>query len=86
LNQEGLSHKDEFVRHKVLDCLGDLYLSGFFLSGKITCKQGGHELTASLLNKIFENSNNYNIENSVDNTYSKINKKLTYLERVERVV
>jgi len=86
LNQEGLRHKDEFVRHKVLDCLGDLYLSGFFLSGKITCKQGGHELTASLLNKIFENSNNYSIENSVDNTYSKINKKLTYLERVERVV
>ena len=42
LNQGGLRCKNEFVRHKVLDCLGDLYLSGYFINGKITCNQGGH--------------------------------------------
>ncbi len=55
LNQEGLRYKDEFVRHKILDCIGDLYLSGYFIYGKITCNQGGHELTANLIKKIFEN-------------------------------
>ncbi len=55
LNQEGLRYKDEFVRHKILDCLGDLYLSGYFISGKITCSQGGHELTTNLIKKIFNN-------------------------------
>lgn len=62
LNQEGLRHKDEFVRHKILDCLGDLYLSNFFINGKITCNQGGHELTANLLKEIFKNKKNYLIE------------------------
>lgn len=59
LNQGGLRYQDEFVRHKILDCLGDLYLSGFFITGKIICNQGGHELTANLLKKIFENKNNF---------------------------
>ena len=59
LNQDGLRHKDEFVRHKILDCLGDLYLSTCFINGKITCNQGGHELTASLLKEIFKTKKNY---------------------------
>ena len=63
LNQEGLRHKDEFVRHKILDCAGDLYLSGFFIKGKITCNQGGHELTNKLLHKVFSNSKNYELKN-----------------------
>jgi UDP-3-O-[3-hydroxymyristoyl] N-acetylglucosamine deacetylase len=62
LNQDGLRHKDEFVRHKILDCLGDLYLSTYFINGKITCNQGGHELTASLLKKIFKYKKNYSIK------------------------
>lgn len=61
LNQDGLRYKDEFVRHKILDCIGDLYLSGFFISGKITCNQGGHELTSNLLKKIFQNKNNFKV-------------------------
>lgn len=65
LNQEGLRYKDEFVRHKILDCIGDLYLSGFFLNGKITCAQGGHELTANLIRKIFENTANYSIDSKI---------------------
>jgi UDP-3-O-[3-hydroxymyristoyl] N-acetylglucosamine deacetylase len=63
LNQEGLRYKDEFVRHKILDCAGDLYLSGFFIKGKITCNQGGHELTNKLLQKILSNPKNYTINN-----------------------
>lgn len=61
LNQEGLRYRDEFVRHKILDCVGDLFLSGFFLKGKITCNQGGHHLTAKLLNKIFTNKKNFEV-------------------------
>lgn len=53
LNQEGLRYKDEFVRHKILDCLGDLYLCGFPIIGKITCYQGGHELTHKLVSNLF---------------------------------
>jgi len=78
LNQEGLRYKDEFVRHKILDCAGDLYLSGFFMKGKVTCSQGGHELTNKLLNKIFSNKCNYEIINykkKVDPNYFKSKKK-----------
>jgi len=63
LNQDGLRCPLEFVKHKILDCLGDLYLSGFFITGKIICNQGGHELTSKFLKKIFENSQNYSIIN-----------------------
>jgi len=63
LNQEGLRRKDEFVRHKILDCIGDLYLSGYFITGKISCNQGGHELTGQLLIKILKNKKNYSINN-----------------------
>lgn len=63
LNQDGLRCPLEFVKHKILDCLGDLYLSGFFITGKIICNQGGHELTSKFLKKIFENRENYSIIN-----------------------
>ena len=64
LNQGGLRCKNEFVKHKTLDCLGDLYLSNQFINGKITCNQGGHELTGILLKKIFKDKKNYTIESS----------------------
>jgi len=63
LNQNGLRCENEFVKHKILDCIGDIYLSGFFISGKIICNQGGHELTLCLLKTIFENQKNYFIDN-----------------------
>jgi len=62
LNQGGLRYKDEFVRHKILDCLGDLYLSSYLINGKISCNQGGHELTARLLKEIFKSKKNYLIK------------------------
>ena len=64
LNQGGLRCENEFVKHKTLDCLGDLYLSNYFINGKITCSQGGHELTGNLLKKIFKDKKNYTIENT----------------------
>ena len=61
LNKSGLRNKKEFVNHKILDCLGDLYLTGHKIIGKITCSQGGHKLTNQLLRKVFSNNNNYSI-------------------------
>lgn len=87
LNQDGLRYQDEFVRHKILDCIGDLYLSGFFLSGKIICNQGGHELTASLLKKIFEKKENYSIEEElINNSKIQNNNKLPKNKIIHAVV
>ena len=53
LNNEGLRNKLEFVNHKILDCMGDLYLSGYRIVGSVLCSQGGHSLTNKLLRKLF---------------------------------
>jgi len=45
LNENGLRSRDEFVSHKILDCLGDLMLSGYRIFGHIKTSQGGHQLT-----------------------------------------
>ena len=61
LNKEGMRNDKEFVNHKILDCIGDLYLSGYKIIGKIVCSQGGHKLTNQLLRKVFENKNNFSL-------------------------
>ena len=61
LNKEGLRNKKEFVNHKILDCMGDLYLAGYKMIGKVVCKQGGHKLTNQLLRKVFQNKENFSI-------------------------
>ena len=61
LNEEGLRNKKEFVNHKILDCIGDLYTSGYRMVANITCSQGGHYLTNQLLRKVFKDSNNFSI-------------------------
>ena len=61
LNEDGLRNKKEFVNHKILDCMGDLFLSGYKIIGKIRCSQGGHKLTNDLLRKVFQNKENYSI-------------------------
>ena len=61
LNENGLRNDKEFVNHKILDCMGDLYLSGFKIIGKIICSQGGHKLTNQLLRKVFENKENFSL-------------------------
>jgi len=61
LNEEGLRNKKEFVNHKILDCMGDLYLTGYKIIGKIVCTQGGHKLTNQLLRKVFQNKENFSL-------------------------
>ena len=61
LNEEGLRNDKEFVNHKILDCMGDLYLAGYRIVGKLFCSQGGHKLTNQLLRKVFENKENYSL-------------------------
>ena len=61
LNPEGLRNEKEFVNHKILDCIGDLYTSGYRIVAKIKCSQGGHYLTNQLLRKVFQNKDNFSI-------------------------
>ncbi len=61
LNENGLRNKNEFVNHKILDCMGDLYLVGYRLIGSIKCKHGGHSLTNKLLRKVFSDHRNYSL-------------------------
>ena len=61
LNDEGLRNDLEFVNHKILDCIGDIYLSGYKLIGSIKCSQGGHSLTNELLREVFKDKSNFSI-------------------------
>ena len=61
LNPEGLRNDKEFVNHKILDCIGDLYTSGYRIVADVICSQGGHYLTNQLLRKVFKNKDNFSI-------------------------
>ena len=61
LNSEGLRNSKEFVNHKILDCIGDLYTSGYRIVGSVQCSRGGHYLTNQLLRKVFQNRENFSI-------------------------
>jgi len=61
LNEGGLRNPREFVNHKILDCIGDLYTSGFRIIGKVKCSQGGHYLTNKLLREVFKDKKNFSI-------------------------
>ena len=61
LNPEGLRNDKEFVNHKILDCIGDLYTSGYRIIGSVICSQGGHYLTNQLLRKVFVDKENFSI-------------------------
>ena len=61
LNKEGLRNEKEFVNHKILDCMGDLFLSGYKIIGSLTCSQGGHNLTNKLLKKLLNDKKNYSL-------------------------
>ena len=61
LNDDGLRHRHEFVEHKILDCMGDLMLSGYRIFGHIKTSQGGHQLTSLLLNKLLSEQSNWEL-------------------------
>ena len=73
LNEDGLRYRDEFVNHKILDCIGDLMLLGHRIFGHIKTSQGGHQLTNALLKEFFSNESNWKFENfeDKDNKHSK---------------
>ncbi|BDX05598.1 UDP-3-O-acyl-N-acetylglucosamine deacetylase [Planctobacterium marinum] len=54
LNQEGLRYKDEFVKHKILDAVGDLYLGGHSIVGELRAYKSGHGLNNKLLNALLQ--------------------------------
>ena len=86
LNKNGLRNEKEFVNHKILDCMGDLYLAGYKIIGKIVCSQGGHKLTNQLLRKVFENDKNFSLieitEKHLPNTF--VNK--SHLRKKEKKI
>ena len=61
LNPDGLRNSKEFVNHKILDCIGDLYTCGYRMIASVKCSQGGHYLTNQLLRKVFESKENFSI-------------------------
>ena len=61
LNKDGLRNSKEFVNHKILDCIGDLFTSGYRIIGSIKCSRGGHYLTNQLLRKVFSDNSNFSI-------------------------
>ncbi len=61
MNKDGLRNSKEFVNHKILDCIGDLFTSGYRIIGSIKCSQGGHYLNNQILRKVFSNNENFSI-------------------------
>tara|TARA_B100001564_G_scaffold303734_1_gene272021 strand:- start:507 stop:1421 length:915 start_codon:yes stop_codon:yes gene_type:complete len=70
LNKDGLRNEKEFVNHKILDCIGDLFLSGYKVVGKIICSQGGHKLTNDLLRKVYDDKMNFSLHEIKEKTLS----------------
>ena len=76
INSEGLRFQDEFIRHKILDTIGDFSLLGYEIAGKITTYKSGHNLHNLLCKKLLENPSAYKIisstsfeEKSLDSIY-----------------
>ncbi len=61
LNNEELRYEDEFVRHKILDAIGDLYLAGYPIIGAYVAEKSGHALNNLLLRQLFKEPDSYEI-------------------------
>ena len=61
MNDEGLRYSDEFVRHKILDCIGDLALAGYPIMGHVVAEKAGHALNNKLLHAVFADPANWEI-------------------------
>ena len=67
LNQDGLRYDDEFVKHKVLDVIGDLYLLGYSMIGAFSGVKSGHEMNNKLLHELLKDETAYEIVTFEDN-------------------
>ncbi len=61
VNKGGLRYEDEFVRHKTLDFIGDIYLAGHFILGHFNASKAGHGINNRLLHKLFEDETTWRI-------------------------
>jgi len=61
LNPEGLRHSDEFIRHKILDAVGDLYLAGGVILGAYEGHKAGHAINNAILHALFADESNWEI-------------------------
>jgi UDP-3-O-[3-hydroxymyristoyl] N-acetylglucosamine deacetylase len=77
LNEEGLRFDNEFVRHKALDLVGDLFLAGACVDAKIDVSRPSHAINNSLLRAVFADETSYVIENAgeLPNFFSPMNLK-----------
>ncbi|HWR73492.1 MAG TPA: UDP-3-O-acyl-N-acetylglucosamine deacetylase, partial [Nitrospirota bacterium] len=66
LNKDGLRYRDEFVRHKILDLMGDLSLAGMPLIGHVVAHKSGHGLNTRLAAKLFEDQRNWVLVGSTE--------------------
>ena len=71
VNSTGLRINNEFIKHKTLDCLGDFYLLGMPIIGKVTCFAPGHKINQNFIKEILKKKTNYKIENR--NEYNSFN-------------
>lgn len=70
LNEEGLRYGDEFVRHKLLDCIGDFYLTGHRMIGHVEGVRPGHRINNELLRAVFADRNNWSMSELDDAVFS----------------
>ena len=85
INNDRLRYEDEFVRHKVLDAFGDLYLTGYALLGKFTAFKSGHEINNQLLRLLVKDKDSYDLVSLTesDKVYQQITNHNEQLELIQ---
>jgi UDP-3-O-[3-hydroxymyristoyl] N-acetylglucosamine deacetylase len=88
INNDRLRYEDEFVRHKVLDAFGDLYLTGHALLGKFTAFKSGHEINNQLLRLLMKDKDSYDLVSLTesDRSYQQIINHNEQLELIQNEV
>lgn len=66
INEGPLRYSDEFVRHKVLDAIGDLSLAGYQIKGRFTAKRAGHDINNRILRKLFDTPEAWTLETRIE--------------------
>ena len=72
LNPEGLRFGDEFVRHKILDAMGDLFLSGYAILGAYESYAGSHALNAKLVSSLLQSADAYEIVSAQEIAFDRV--------------
>jgi UDP-3-O-[3-hydroxymyristoyl] N-acetylglucosamine deacetylase len=78
INKESLRYKDEFVRHKILDAIGDLYVDGMQIMGTLHAFKAGHEINNILMRELFSDVENYEIITMEEKEVYVVEEKLSY--------